>query len=63
LFTSRLDSVVGFENINGTLAIRRRERGMRRMLDADLEILAREALGLAGLCATIVALLLLPLFA
>jgi hypothetical protein len=63
LFTSRLDSVVGFENINGTLAIRRREREMRRMLDADLEILAREALGLAGLCATIVALLLLPLFA
>jgi hypothetical protein len=63
LFTSRLDSATGFENINGTLAIRRREREMRRMLDADLEILAREALGLAGLCATIVALLLLPLFA
>ncbi len=36
---------------------------MRHMLDADLEIVAREALGLAGLCATIVALLLLPLFA
>lgn len=36
---------------------------MRHMLDADLEIIAREALGLAGLCATIVALLLLPLFA
>jgi hypothetical protein len=36
---------------------------MRRMLDADLDILAREAIGLASLCATIVALLLLPLFA
>ena len=36
---------------------------MRRMLHADLDLLAREALGLAGLCATIVAVLLLPLFA
>ena len=36
---------------------------MHRMLDADLEVLARDALGLAGLCATIVAVLLLPLFA
>ena len=36
---------------------------MRRMLDTDLDTLAREALGLAGLCATIVAVLLLPLFA
>ena len=36
---------------------------MRRMLDTDLDILAREALGLAGLCATILAVLILPLFA
>lgn len=36
---------------------------MRRMLDADLEVLAREALGLAGLCTAICAVLLLPLLA
>ena len=36
---------------------------MRHMLDADLEVLARDALGLAGLCAVILAVLLLPLFA
>ena len=35
---------------------------MHRMLDADLDTLAREAFGLAGLCAIIVAVLLLPLF-
>ena len=36
---------------------------MHRMLNADLEVLVREAVGLAGLCATIVTILLLPLFA
>ena len=35
---------------------------MRHMLDADLDRLARDAFGLAGLCAAIVAVLLLPLF-
>jgi hypothetical protein len=32
----------------------------RRIRDADPETLAREALGLAALCATIIAALLLP---
>jgi hypothetical protein len=36
---------------------------MRHLLDADLEVLARETLGLAGLCAAILVVLLLPLFA
>ena len=63
LFTFALDSGTFLENINGTFRIREGTEPMRRMLHADLDLLAREALGLAGLCATIVALLLLPLFA
>ena len=63
MFTFGLDSDVRLENINGTFRIREGTEPMRHMLHADLDLLAREALGLAGLCATIVAVLLLPLFA
>ena len=63
MFTFGLDSEVRLKNINGTFRIREGTEPMRRMLHADLDLLAREAVGLAGLCATIVAILLLPLFA
>ena len=63
MFAFGLDSEARLKNINGTFRTGEGTEPMQRMLHADLDLLAREALGLAGLCATIVAVLLLPLFA